>query len=100
MRLPDVWVCPRLLAPLKPSWGVEADLGSNSRSPLPTHEKAVLDAGWNVTALCHSALVCGFFNLMNRWVEGLGIEADPKTMDMAGTMLHEKGYNGISELLE
>ena len=62
--------------------------------------KAVFDAGWNETALCHAALVCGFFNLMNRWVEGLGIEADPKIMDMAGKMLHEKGYNGISELLE
>ena len=61
---------------------------------------AVFDAGWDETALCHAALVCGFFNLMNRWVEGLGIKADPKIMDMAGKMLHDKGYKGISELLE
>ena len=89
-----------MFAPLKPTRGVEADVGSHSRSPLPTHAKAVFDAGWSETALCHAALVCGFFNLMNRWVEGLGIEADPKIMDMAGKMLHKKGYNGISELLK
>ncbi len=61
---------------------------------------AVFDAGWDETALVHAALVCGQFNLMNRWVEGLGIEADPAVVRMAGEHLHARGYKGIVDLLQ
>jgi len=60
----------------------------------------VFAAGWDEQALCHAALVCAWFNFMNRWVEGLGIEADPKMIQMAGRVLHERGYGAIRELLE
>ncbi len=61
---------------------------------------AVLAAGWDERTLIQATGVCGLFNLMNRIVEGLGIESDPKTAAMAGRMLYERGYTGLSELLE
>lgn len=60
---------------------------------------AVLDAGWDEDAVIHAALVCGFFNLMNRWVDALGLEADETTVEMAARHLHERGYQGILEFL-
>jgi len=59
----------------------------------------ILAAGWDERAVCHAALVCAWFNFMNRWVDGLGIEADPKMVQMAGKHLHEKGYRGILDFL-
>ncbi len=61
---------------------------------------AVLAAGWDERTLIQATSVCGLFNLMNRIVEGLGIEADPKVAAMAGRMLYETGYGGLNELLE
>jgi uncharacterized peroxidase-related enzyme len=61
---------------------------------------AVLAAGWDERTLIQAAGVCGLFNLMNRIVEGLGIESDPKTAAMAGRLIYEKGYGGLSEVLE
>lgn len=37
---------------------------------------------------------------MNRWVDGLGIQADPSVVTMAGEMLYSKGYAGVLALLE
>jgi len=60
---------------------------------------AVLDAGWSERAITYTILVCGYFNLMNRWVEGLGIPADGETTRMAGRMLVQHGYQGIARML-
>lgn len=60
---------------------------------------AVLAAGWGEDALEHAILVCGFFNLMNRWVEGLGIPSDPDTVRMGGRMLHAKGYRAVVDMV-
>lgn len=65
-----------------------------------SHVDAMFKAGWDETAVCHAAVVCGYFNLMNRWVDGLGIPVDPQMVKMAGRMLHEKGYKGISDVLD
>jgi uncharacterized peroxidase-related enzyme len=62
--------------------------------------KALYDAGWDDTAVSHAALVCAFFSFMNRWVDGLGIEADPTVVRRAGEMLHKKGYAAVIELLD
>ncbi|SDG09961.1 uncharacterized peroxidase-related enzyme [Limimonas halophila] len=61
---------------------------------------AVLDAGWSEQALTYAILSCGYFNLMNRWVEGLGIPSDDATVRMAGRMLAEQGYQGIASMLK
>jgi len=60
---------------------------------------AVLAAGWSPADLETAALVCGFFNLMNRWVEGLGVGADAETVAAAGRMLADAGYAGLAERL-
>ncbi len=60
---------------------------------------AILAAGWDESAVRHAAIVCGFFNLMNRWVAGLGIESDPRTVALAGRMLAGEGYAAVSKLL-
>lgn len=64
-----------------------------------TDAEAVYQAGWDETALTHAALVCAFFNFMNRWVDGLGIKADPNVIQMAADWLHQKGYTAILDLL-
>lgn len=61
--------------------------------------KALYAAGWDDTAVSHAALVCAFFSFMNRWVDGLGIQADPAVVRMAGEMLHKKGYTAVIQLL-
>jgi alkylhydroperoxidase family enzyme len=42
----------------------------------PADADAVFAAGWDDQALHDAAVICGLFNLMNRLVDGLGIEAD------------------------
>ncbi|WP_067560577.1 carboxymuconolactone decarboxylase family protein [Halofilum ochraceum] len=59
---------------------------------------SVLAAGWDEDALEHAVLVCGFFNLMNRWVDGLGIPSDPETVKMGGRMLYMKGYQAVIDM--
>lgn len=61
---------------------------------------ALYGAGWDDTAVSHAALVCAFFSFMNRWVDGLGIEADPAVVRRAGEILHKKGYAAVIELLD
>ncbi len=61
---------------------------------------AIYKAGWDDTAVTHAALVCAFFSFMNRWVDGLGIDADPAVVKMAGEMLHKRGYAAVIELLD
>jgi len=58
--------------------------------------RAMLDAGFDETALHHAALVCGFFNLMNRWVEGLGYPSAPELTRAAGRMLARDGYAALA----
>lgn len=64
------------------------------------HVDEILDEGWGENAVYHAALVCGFFNLMNRWVDGLGIPTNEEVVRLASQMLYEKGYRGVSDYLE
>ncbi len=61
--------------------------------------RAILDAGWDERAVVYTGLVCGFFNLMNRWVEGLGLASDPEVVEQAGRMLSRDGYRMINAML-
>lgn len=57
----------------------------------------LLDAGWHESAVVHAVLVCGFFNLMNRWVDGLGVEADPTIVKAAARQLYASGYEAVAQ---
>ena len=59
----------------------------------------VLAAGWDEAALMYANVICGFFNLMNRWVDGTGVAADPEAVAGAARFLREQGYGGVGRLL-
>ncbi len=60
---------------------------------------AIFAAGWNDRALHDAASICGLFNLMNRMVNGLGIEASEAYTTLAAQRLAEKGYAHLGNLL-
>lgn len=53
---------------------------------------AIFAAGWDETALYHTVAVTALFNLMNRLVEGMGIELDPVYVKPASERLAQRGY--------
>ncbi|MDE2495835.1 MAG: peroxidase-related enzyme [Alphaproteobacteria bacterium] len=61
---------------------------------------AVLAVGWNETALYHTVAVTALFNLMNRLVEGLGIELDPAYVRPAAQRLADRGYLPLLEMIK
>jgi len=60
---------------------------------------AILSMGWDEQAVVHANLVCAFFNLMNRWVEGLGVESNPQAVRQASHHLYQNGYQGIVKMV-
>jgi uncharacterized peroxidase-related enzyme len=62
--------------------------------------EAVLAAGWNDRALHDAAAICGLFNLMNRLVNGLGIEASEAYTKLAAQRLADKGYAHLADILQ
>lgn len=56
---------------------------------------AVLAAGWDETALYHAIAVTALFNLMNRLVEGSGIELNPAYVKVASERLAKRGYQAL-----
>jgi uncharacterized peroxidase-related enzyme len=65
----------------------------------PTDAQRVLGAGWDEHALHGAVSVCALFNFMNRFVDGLGITADPDYADLSGNRLAKGGYAGLKKLL-
>jgi uncharacterized peroxidase-related enzyme len=65
----------------------------------PADAEAVFAAGWDDHALHDAAAICGLFNLMNRLVDGLGIEADGAHTQFAARCLATIGYAGFLPLL-
>lgn len=59
----------------------------------------VMRAGWDEEALFHIVATIALFSFMNRVVEGLGIEAEPRYTEMAANDLATRGYEGILQLL-
>lgn len=67
---------------------------------LPTDAEELLAAGWEERALHDAVSVCALFNLMNRLVEGLGIDAgDAYFAGAAGRLSGEGGYGALREAL-
>ena len=60
---------------------------------------AIFEAGWTDRALHDAAAICGLFNLMNRLVDGLGIEASEAYTKIAAQRLAEQGYAQLADLL-
>jgi len=59
----------------------------------------VFAAGWDDRAIHDAAAICGLFNLMNRLVNGLGVEASENYVQMAAQRLAQGGYRQLVDLL-
>lgn len=59
----------------------------------------VIEAGWSEDAVVHANLICGVFNLFNRWVSGLGVTADKKYVDMTIKKLLADEYVGVNDMI-
>jgi uncharacterized peroxidase-related enzyme len=59
----------------------------------------IFAAGWNDRALHNATAICGLFNLMNRLVNGLGVEASESYTKMAAQRLADGGYAGLLKFL-
>jgi uncharacterized peroxidase-related enzyme len=62
--------------------------------------EAVFVAGWDDHALYDAVAICGLFNLMNRLVNGLGIEANSGYTQSVAQYLATGGYAGFLPLLD
>ncbi|HYY26821.1 MAG TPA: peroxidase-related enzyme [Chthoniobacterales bacterium] len=65
----------------------------------PADAEVVFAAGWDDRALHDAAAICGLFNLMNRLVDGLGIEADTAHTQFVAQHLATTGYAEFLPLL-
>jgi hypothetical protein len=59
----------------------------------------IFAAGWNDRALHDAAAICGLFNLMNRLVNGLGVEAPESYTKVAAQRLANGGYAQLLDLV-
>jgi uncharacterized peroxidase-related enzyme len=62
---------------------------------IPGDAEAVFQAGWDERALHDAVSVCALFNLMNRLVDGLGIQAGEEYFKLAAERLAHHGYAGL-----
>jgi len=59
----------------------------------------IFAAGWDDQALHDAVAICALFNLMNRLVNGLGVEAPEAYTKLAAQRLAECGYARLLQLL-
>jgi len=60
---------------------------------------AIFAAGWNDRALHDAVAICGLFNLLNRFVNGLGIQVPDPYTRMVAQWVAKKGYAQSIEFL-
>ncbi len=59
----------------------------------------IFAAGWDDRALHDAAAICSLFNLMNRLVNGLGVEAPEAYTKLAAERLAKGGYKQLADIL-
>jgi uncharacterized peroxidase-related enzyme len=84
---------------LKPMLRYVAKLTASPGRMTPADADAVFAAGWDDQALHDAVSVCALFNLMNRLVQGLGIDAGEDYFGSAARRLREGGYGGLLKML-
>jgi uncharacterized peroxidase-related enzyme len=60
---------------------------------------AILEQGWQEDAVVFANLICGAFNLFNRWVEGLGVDANANYVKATIKQLLAEGYLGVNDMV-
>ena len=84
---------------MQPVLAYAGKLTASARGVTAADARAILDAGWDATALYHTVAVTALFNFMNRLVEGSGIELDPAYVKPAAERLADHGYGALIEML-
>jgi uncharacterized peroxidase-related enzyme len=85
---------------LRPVLALARKLTLSPQSATKADAEALLAAGWDDSALYYAVAVTALFNLMNRLVEGLGIELDPSYVAPASRRLAERGYLPLLEMMK
>ena len=98
-RLAEEGTAPGIEPKLQPLISYVRKLTEAPTSLSRADADAVFAAGWEEQALHDAVAVCCLFNFMNRYVEGLGIEADADYFILAGERLGCGGYEGLKDLL-
>ena len=86
-------------AELRPVLAYAEKLTRDPAGITPADAEAVLAAGWPEQALFDAVAICALYNLMNRLVNGLGIEADAAYFEAAAQRLSTGGYAAMAEAL-
>jgi uncharacterized peroxidase-related enzyme len=85
---------------MKPVLRYARKLTKQPDSVTQSDADAIFAAGWDGTALYHTVAVTALFNFMNRLVEGMGIELDPRYVKPASERLAESGYLPLLQLMK
>ncbi|MEQ8354429.1 MAG: peroxidase-related enzyme [Kiloniellaceae bacterium] len=85
---------------MKPVLSYAEKLTDRPDSLVKADADAILEAGWDETAIYHTVAVTALFNFMNRLVEGLGIEYSASYAEQASKRLAEGGYLPLIEMLD
>ena len=85
---------------LRPVLALARKLTLSPHSATKADAEALLAAGWDDSALYYAVAVTALFNLMNRLVEGLGIELDPSYVAPASRRLAERGYLPLLDMMK
>ena len=91
---------------LKPILHYVKKLNTLPSQMIKADAQKVYDAGWSEKALFEAVKVCGLFNMMNRIIEGAGVDfdydADPDNhpASKGGVEAQSHSYLGFSDRLE
>jgi uncharacterized peroxidase-related enzyme len=97
LRDPD---CADIGPKFRPVLSLARKLTSSPGSVGQADADAFAAAGWDDAALYYAVAVIALFNLMNRLVEGLGIELEPSYVAPASQRLAERGYLPLIEAIK
>ena len=80
--------------------GIKPQVMTNTLSNLKSEDvDEIYSAGWDDRAVHDATAVCGLFNLMNRLVNGLGVEASESYTKLAAQRLANGGYAQLLNFL-
>jgi alkylhydroperoxidase family enzyme len=85
---------------LRPVLALARKLTLSPSSVTKADAESLSAAGWDESALYYAVAVTALFNLMNRLVEGLGIELEPSYVAPASRRLAERGYLPLLEMMK
>lgn len=85
---------------LQPILGYVRKLTLTPASVSQEDVDAIIASDWNEDAVVHANLICGAFNLFNRRVEGVGIDADQHYASATVKQSIKGGYTGVNQMVD